>query len=79
MSMKVQRSIWRPNMGCPTYSRVTTGQPLIYRWCCQNFSRCFTVSIFVYGRFSYIVFGYNFINCRKVFACHFYNNFFTQF
>ena len=28
MPRKVQRSIWRLNMRCPTYSAVTTGQPL---------------------------------------------------
>ena len=33
MPRKVQRSIWRLNMRCPTYSQVTTGQPLRRRWC----------------------------------------------
>ena len=32
MSRKVQRSIWRLNMRCPTYSQVTTRQPLRCRW-----------------------------------------------
>ena len=32
MPMKVQRSIWRLNMRCPTYSQVTTGQQLRCRW-----------------------------------------------
>ena len=32
MSRKVQRSIWILNMRCPTYSQVTTGQPLRCRW-----------------------------------------------
>ena len=32
MPKKVQRSIWRLNMRCPTYSQVTTGQPLACRW-----------------------------------------------
>ena len=36
--MKVQRSIWRLNMRCPTYSQVTTGQPLRYRWCGEDYS-----------------------------------------
>ena len=35
---KVQRSIWRLNMRCPTYSQVTTRQPLRCRWCDQNYN-----------------------------------------
>ena len=33
MPRKVQRSLWRLNVRCPTYSQVTTGQPLRCRWC----------------------------------------------
>ena len=33
MPRKVQRSIWRQNMRCPTYSSVTTVQPLRCMWC----------------------------------------------
>ena len=33
MPRKVQRSIWRLNMRCLTYSQVQTGQPLRYMWC----------------------------------------------
>ena len=35
---KVQRSIWRLNMRCPTYSQVTTGQPLRCRWCDADYN-----------------------------------------
>ena len=35
---KVQRSRWRLNMRCPTYSQVTTGQPLRYRWCDEAYN-----------------------------------------
>ena len=38
MPRKVQRSIWRLNMRCPTYSQVTTGQPLRYRWCDEDYN-----------------------------------------
>ena len=38
MPMKVQRSIWRLNMRCPTYSHVTTGQPLRCRWCDEDYN-----------------------------------------
>ena len=34
----VQRSIWRLNMRCPTYSQVTTGQPLRCRWCDEDYN-----------------------------------------
>ena len=33
---KVQRPIWRLNMRCPTYSQVTTGEPLRCRWCNED-------------------------------------------
>ena len=35
---KVQRFIWRLNMRCPTYSQVTTGQLLRYRWCNKDYN-----------------------------------------
>ena len=35
---KVQRSIWRLNMRCPTYSQVTTRQPLRCRWCDEDYN-----------------------------------------
>ena len=35
---RVQRSIWRLKMRCPTYSQVTTGQPLRCRWCDEDYS-----------------------------------------
>ena len=38
MPRKVQRSIWRLNMRCPTYSQVTTGQPLRCRWCDEDYN-----------------------------------------
>ena len=38
MPRKVQRSIWRLNMRCPTYSQVTTGQPLRYKWCDEDYN-----------------------------------------
>ena len=38
MPRKVQRSIWRLNMGCPTYSQVTTGQPMRCRWCDEDYN-----------------------------------------
>ena len=38
MPRKVQRSIWRLNMRCPTYSQVTTGQPLRQRWCDEDYN-----------------------------------------
>ena len=38
MPKKVQRSIWRWNMRCPTYSQVTTGQPLRCRWCDKDYN-----------------------------------------
>ena len=38
MPRKVQRSIWRLNIRCPTYSHVTTGQPLRCRWCDEDYS-----------------------------------------
>ena len=34
----VQRSIWRMNMRCPTYSQVITGQPLRCRWCDEDYN-----------------------------------------
>ena len=37
MPRKIQRSIWRLNMRCPTYSQVTTGQPLRCRWCDEDY------------------------------------------
>ena len=36
MPRKVQRSIWMLNMRCPTYSQVTTRQPLRYGWCDED-------------------------------------------
>ena len=36
MPRKVQRSIWRLNMRCPTYSQVTTSQPLRCWWCDED-------------------------------------------
>ena len=38
MPREVQRSIWRLNMRCPTYSQVTTGQPLRCRWCDKDYN-----------------------------------------
>ena len=38
IARKVQLSIWRLNMKCPTYSQVTTGQPLICRWCDEDYN-----------------------------------------
>ena len=38
MPRKVERSIWRLNMRCPTYSQVTTGQPLRCRWCDKDYN-----------------------------------------
>ena len=38
MPRKVQWSIWRLNMRCPTYSQVTTGQPLRCRWCDEDYN-----------------------------------------
>ena len=38
MPRKVQRSIWRRNMRCPTYTQVTTGQPLRHKWCNENYN-----------------------------------------
>ena len=35
---RVQRSIWRLNMRCPTYSQVTTRQPLRCRWCDEDYN-----------------------------------------
>ena len=35
---KVQRSIWRLNMRCPTYSQVRTGQPVRCRWCDEDYN-----------------------------------------
>ena len=37
MPRKLQRSIWRLNMRCPTYSQVTTRQPLRCRWCDEDY------------------------------------------
>ena len=34
---KLHRSIWRLNMTCPTYSQVTTRQPLRCRWCDEDY------------------------------------------
>ena len=38
MRRKVQHSIRRLNMRCPTYSQVTTGQLLRFRWCNEDYS-----------------------------------------
>ena len=38
MPRKVQRTIWRLNMRCQTYSQVTTGQPLRCRWCNEDYN-----------------------------------------
>ena len=38
MPRKVQRSIWRLNMRCPTYSQATAGQPLRCRWCDEDYN-----------------------------------------
>ena len=38
MPRRVQRSIWRLKMRCPTYSQVATGQPLRCRWCDEDYS-----------------------------------------
>ena len=37
MPRKIQRSIWRLNMRCPTYSQVTTRQSLRCRWCDEDY------------------------------------------
>ena len=37
MPRKIQRSIWRLNMRCPTYSQVTTRQPLRCKWCDEDY------------------------------------------
>ena len=37
MPRKIQRSIWRLDMRCPTYSQVTTRQPLRCRWCDEDY------------------------------------------
>ena len=38
MPRKVQQPIWRLNIRCPTYSQVTTGQPLRCRWCDEDYN-----------------------------------------
>ena len=38
MPRKVQRSIWRLNMRGPTYSQVTTRQPLRCSWCDEDYN-----------------------------------------
>ena len=38
MPRKVQQSIWRLNMRCPTYSQVTTRQPLRCRSCDEDYN-----------------------------------------
>ena len=38
MPRRVQRSIWWLNMRCPTYSQVTTRQPLRCRWCDEDYN-----------------------------------------
>ena len=38
MPRRVQRSIWRLNMRCPTYSQVTTREPLRCRWCDEDYN-----------------------------------------
>ena len=38
MPRKVECSIWRLNMRCPTYLQVATGQPLICRWCDEDYN-----------------------------------------
>ena len=38
MPRRVQRSIWMLKMRCPTFSQVTTGQPLRCRWCDEDYS-----------------------------------------
>ena len=38
MPRRVQRSIWRLKMRCPTYSQVTTRQPLRCRWCDEDYN-----------------------------------------
>ena len=38
MLRKVERYIWRLNMRCPTYSQVTTGQPLRCRYCDEDYN-----------------------------------------
>ena len=38
MPRKVQRSIWRLNMICPTYLQMTTNQPLRCRWCDKDYN-----------------------------------------
>ena len=38
MPRRMQRSIWRLKMRCPTFSQVTTGQPLRCRWCDEDYS-----------------------------------------
>ena len=39
MPRRVQQSIWRLNMRCPTHSQVTTRQPLRCRWCDEDWLR----------------------------------------
>ena len=38
MPRRMQQSIWRLKMRCPTFSQVTTGQPLRCRWCDEDYS-----------------------------------------
>ena len=38
MPSEVQCYMWRLNMRCPTCSHVTTGQPLICRWCDEDYN-----------------------------------------
>ena len=38
IARKVQRSIWRLNMRCPTFLQVITDQPLRYRWCDEDYN-----------------------------------------
>ena len=38
MPRKVQHFIWSLNMRCPTYSQVTTGQPLRCRLCNADYN-----------------------------------------
>ena len=38
MPRKVQWSIWRLKMRCPTYSQVTTGQPMRCGWCDKDYN-----------------------------------------
>ena len=39
MQRKTQRSIWRLRMRSPTYSQMTTDQPLTCRWCEEDYNR----------------------------------------